>query len=344
MSTTQPLNWMHLSSCPLSDVGNVHSAMYRNMIVPYGIDDNNYIVIARCNSIYEFEKNYIICIYKYNIDTDQWIKMNDYNQVLNTSAYSAALNVNKQILFILVSKTLTEIKLDTCEINIHTINDAINQVNSTIFFGNNSLFLGDICSKSILKWNPITKTFTKFNDMYNNTNISHFGAIKNSKNDCFLLFGGVFWPNRTTSTDILELNVKTKQWNKLPISLPNQINEICCAIAINNRYVFLFGGYMYWRPCNYIYIYCLKDKTITPSKIKCPISGIFSAITVNNKIKDEKLVWGYVRKQWVNCKIDDHQFPPTYLMKLMHSYYLNEFIYLLDKLSKKHYKINSLDI
>eukprot|EP01084_Bolivina_argentea_P101849 182533_1 len=100
-------------------------------------------------------------------------------------------------------------------------------------------------------------------------------------------------------------------------------------MAINNKYVLLFGGCDNGIYYDDIYIYSIKYKTITKSKIKCPSEGIFKAITINDHSKDEKIVFGYVRHEWITCDIYDHYFPPNYLLKLIHSYYLNEFVYLL---------------
>ncbi len=98
--------------------------------------------------------------------------------------------------------------------------------------------------------------------------------------------------------------------------------NICCAGGINNKYVLLFGGYDDTdHYCDDIYIYSLKNKTIKKSKIKCPSKSQFSCLTVNDNIKDEKIVFGYVRKEWVICNVSNY-FLSYYLLKLIHSYYL----------------------
>ncbi len=71
---------------------------------------------------------------------------------------------------------------------------------------------------------------------------------------------------------------------------------------------------------------------------------MFSAITINNKIKDEKTIFGYIRKEWKRCNINKNYFIPFYLLKLIHSYYLNEYVLLLDRYTNKHYKIDTLHI
>eukprot|EP01084_Bolivina_argentea_P107832 192768_1 len=102
-------------------------------------------------------------------------------------------------------------------------------------------------------------------------NISSFAILYNHTNNCLLLFGGYDWDNRDYVDYILEFNMNTKQWNKLSVSLPIQMDRICCTMAINNKYVLLFGGRdNNWNKLDDIYIYSLKYKTIKESKIKCP--------------------------------------------------------------------------
>ncbi len=61
-------------------------------------------------------------------------------------------------------------------------------------------------------------------------------------------------------------------------------------------------------------------------------------------MKDEKTAFGFVRNTWKICDIYDHCFPPFYLFKIMHSYYLNEWVYSLNERSGQHYKMSALDI
>ncbi len=106
----------------------------------------------------------------------------------------------------------------------------------------------------------------------------------------------------------------------------------------------MFGG---WKQCSYydyIYVYCIKRQIITTSTIKCPAKSIFAGIVVNNTLKDEKCVFGYVRSVWTICQFSNYCTFPYYLFKMIHAYYLEEYIYLLDKITKKHYKMSTLEI
>eukprot|EP01084_Bolivina_argentea_P289891 497868_1 len=197
-----------------------------------------------------------------------------------------------------------------------------------------------------MKWDFKNKKMTKFSDTYKKKYIGDFGMVYNDKQNCLLIFGGYDVSDGFGFSDyILEFNITTKQWNKMPVSLPKPMARPGCTMAINNTYVLLFGGHEwshdYKGCCDDIYMYSIKKKTIQKSNIKCPSKSSYSCITVNDNIKDEKLVFGYVRDQWKMCSIDDHYFPPCYLLKIMHSFYLTEFVYCL---AEKHYKISTLDI
>eukprot|EP01084_Bolivina_argentea_P035969 66577_1 len=135
-------------------------------------------------------------------------------------------------------------------------------------------------------------------------------------------------------------------------------------MAVNNKYILLFGGYeddgmgFYMdmlagifggmsgigNTSDSIYVYSMKHKTVKLSEMKCPSKSVFKCVTVNDNNKDEKLIYGYLRNQWIICDINEQYFPPHYLIKLIHSYYLNEFVYLLDLHDKKHYKMSTSNI
>eukprot|EP01084_Bolivina_argentea_P220702 373989_1 len=323
MSTNQSTEkWIHLTAPPSKTV-----------ILPNGVDKNNYIVID-----WDWQSKKINCICKYNINTDKWTKINGCNDIENIPAFSAAVDTKNQVLFLSYKGYVTQIHLNNGNIHKNTYNVEANYVSgsSRSIIINNSLFVvGGIFNKTILKWNSESqnKTLVKVCDMYDKINMYGFEMVYANKYNYLLLFGardGYF----NYMNYILEFNMKTKQWNKLSLSLPQRVSSICCTMAINNKYVLIFGGF---HAYDNIYIYSLQHKTLKQSKIKCPSESTFCAITVNDNVKDEKLTFGYVRNQWKVCDMN-HYFPPYYLLKLIHSYYLNEFVYLLDKRRKKHYK------
>eukprot|EP01084_Bolivina_argentea_P086278 155944_1 len=93
--------WISVPSCPCTDI-----------IIPTGVDQNNYIVIDE-----KVLSSGINCIYKYNIDTNKWNKISGLNNIRNVSYFSAALDVKKQILYLIHSDSVRQIQLNNNNIN-----------------------------------------------------------------------------------------------------------------------------------------------------------------------------------------------------------------------------------
>eukprot|EP01084_Bolivina_argentea_P003529 6639_1 len=325
-----------------------------NCCIPTGIDKDNYIII----DVGSESNNKIKGFYQYDIANNKWTKMDipthDFECI--EYVYHSVLDRNKRILYIFgkggfklqYSMTISQLHLN----NNKCYNDKItlsiiDETKMGIMLNNSLIMLTGKFWDGILQYNTENKTFTKiYGRLYENESTKDFGVIYNKKSNSLLLFGGYVCSDRTFSDSILCINLKTKKLNKLPVSLPQKIANVHCTMAIRNRYVLIFGGITSKFPDVYsdnIYIYCMGSKTLRISSVKCPSKSMFKAITVNNEGKDEKTVFGYMRKQWNVCDIEDHSFPPFYLLKLIHSYYLNEIVYLLDISNNKHYKMSTLD-
>eukprot|EP01084_Bolivina_argentea_P207078 353396_1 len=254
MSTTHSaVKWSYLVSCPSNEVR-----------IPTGRDGNNYIVMDRI----------INCVYKYNIENDIWIKI-DFNNpekmttfstafstaldVKKQTAFSTALDVKKQILFLFTKHSIIQMTLDY---NYISNDNHKKDYSAHSIVINDSLFSISHGSNSILKWNSENKTLTEYSVMYNKIKLDDYAIIYNNKNHSLLLFGGWDWNIRDYVDHILEFNVKTKQWNKLPVALPREMGSLCCTMAFNNKYVLLFGGENNDEYYDDIYIYSLKHKTL----------------------------------------------------------------------------------
>eukprot|EP01084_Bolivina_argentea_P313315 542575_1 len=179
MSTNQSsITWTDLTACP-STIGG--------LVIPTGRDANNYIVID-----YKAGWTKINCIlYKYNIKSDKWIKK-DFNNTENVTNCFAALDIKKQILYLFIQNSVTQMTLDYN----HIRNDSHKKYlsSSTSIIANDSLFIiGGEYNNSILEWNSECKTFTKYSDMYNEIHLGDFAMTYNHKNNCILLFGGFDW-------------------------------------------------------------------------------------------------------------------------------------------------------
>eukprot|EP01084_Bolivina_argentea_P159877 278462_1 len=174
-ATESSTKWMDLTTCDC--VGT-------RISIATGMDKNNYICIDR-----SFLGDEIYCIYKYNIDIDKWTKIDGFNGVENISAFSATLDIKKQILFLCRQRCLTQIQLNNNHIrhDNHTTNPWASE---SIVVNNSLFFVGGHNNNSVLKWDSKKKTFIKWSDMYNKMHIGLFSVIYNNKNNCLLLFGG----------------------------------------------------------------------------------------------------------------------------------------------------------
>eukprot|EP01084_Bolivina_argentea_P281395 481459_1 len=158
-----------------------------SLIVPTGMDRNNYIIID-----YAYWQGKMNCIRKYDIDNDKWIKIDGFNNMENIPPYfSAALDVKKQILFLSRHGCVTQIQLNNNNISNHNYNNKRDDyLQSSSIAVNNSLFTIGAIHHSIFKWDLENKTFTKFSDMYNKMRFGSFSMIYNHKHNCLLFFGG----------------------------------------------------------------------------------------------------------------------------------------------------------
>eukprot|EP01084_Bolivina_argentea_P035972 66581_1 len=339
------LAWTSLEAPYTNNTNNLHV----RLAVPRGIDKNNYIVID-----VEFKRRNLRIkerlfknIFKYDTVTNKWTKIKLFDTECKLG--QCALDTKNQILYTKSGNSLTSISLDShSKGNKTKYKTSDTTIYSDIFFLGNSLFcMGGVTNQLIFQWNSEYKSFTEISKMYNNARLDSFGLVYLKKKHCLMLFGGYDYNTEQMQGDILEFEFKTKTWNKLLISLPmpDTLGDICCITVINERYVLIFGGEHLWGEFNdNIYIYSVEEKILRKSKIKCPSKSVFRAITVNDKMRDEKSVFGFVRKYWEICQINECYFPPYYLLRLIHTFYLVEQVYLLDIRANKHYKMSSLEI
>lgn len=62
-----------------------------------------------------------------------------------------------------------------------------------------------------------------------------------------------------------------------------------------------------------IFIYSVRDKAFTKSKMQCPMTGHIQSFAINDRMKDEIITLGYLRSRWKQCGMNNHLFPPQYL-------------------------------
>eukprot|EP01084_Bolivina_argentea_P249760 418259_1 len=154
MCANQFSTWMAITECPVTNYDN-------HIRIPTGIDKNNYIAIE--NEWWLLEES-VICIHKYDIDNNKWIKMDGVNNTEIISYCCTSFDVKKQILFLLNRDQLTQMQLNNTNIIQHCESNQYNEINLTtstkIISVNNSLFIiGGFGghNDSIWQWNVENK-------------------------------------------------------------------------------------------------------------------------------------------------------------------------------------------
>ncbi len=310
--------------------------------VPNGIKQRYFIVIIKDKGVYQYDFN-----------INGWNKYNSIGKVpddSNTNDYyfmSSAIDINSKTLYFLNSKK----SIIHSQINQNKKNKwNITKTPIKIGVGSQCVIIKD--GLHIIGGSNNNKDFG-YNQKLNKFDVMHsfkgfedgfcYHRIVSVNNNIFVFGGYDTWNDEVLDT-IHRYNIGDNLWHKLNVSLPKQLESFGCCTAINNQYILIFGGVDNIDECDEIYIFSLLNQEFTASKIKCPQKGHFQAIRIGDKLKDEMAVFGYIRCQWILSEISDHYFPPVYLLQLIHSYYLNEYIHLIHIDDGKHWKMSSLDI
>ena len=181
-------------------------------------------------------------------------------------------------------------------------------------------------------------------------NIRKFGIVRLKNANKMMVFGG--YDESGNATDqVCEYDAMDRKWRKLGVTLPGPLYNMGCATAVNDQYVLIFGGK---KPgtgffnayasaqTDDILIYSVRHQFFRKSSTKCPTKFKCQAIAVNDKMRDETCVFGFVRDTWQLKEIDDAIYPPRYLIKLIHKFYLNEYIHLFS--GWDHWRMDVFDI
>ena len=137
---------------------------------------------------------------------------------------------------------------------------------------------------------------------------------------------------------------KNNQWQTLKSRMPHRLSSFGCTKILYDQYLVILGGRSDDGKHDDIWLYSVRDMTFKKSNIKCPKKSAYRAFTINDRKRDEMTTFGYVRDRWKQCEIDNHLFPPRYLIGIMHKYYLNEEIHLFQRITGKHWRIDAVDI
>ena len=140
-------------------------------------------------------------------------------------------------------------------------------------------------------------------------------------------------------------DILTNEWNVLAHKLPKPLNSFGCTLIFNGQCVLLLGGWdgIMGAYCDDVCIDSISKGIFNKLTIKCPGKSPYQAFTIKDRRKDELLTFGWMKNEWRISAIDDHLFPPQYLIRIIYKYYVNEFIHLFGDLGG-HWKIDVFDL
>ena len=203
-----------------------------------------------------------------------------------------------------------------------------------IMINNEFHIIGGIANKHI-KYGPNDKKIQVLHDFSDVLDVNgiQFHQIVRVKNK-IILFGGFDtfdFPNDVDTVN--EYDIIADHWRKLNCKLPK-----ACS---GQQYVVLFGDMVdNDKEQNHVFMYSVIDETFKRSRIKCPFKGDCRAFAINDREKDDIVTVGFLRSRWIQSGMNEHLFPPQYLIQIICGYYWNECINLLEIGARNHFKID----
>ena len=79
-------------------------------------------------------------------------------------------------------------------------------------------------------------------------------------------------------------------------------------------------------------------------ELKCPQSQTYQAFAITERKKDHLITFGYIRSKWRKCRMQNHLFPPEYLIRIICGYYWNEWVHLFGRDDGAHYEIEVFEL
>ena len=304
-------------------------------------------------------------LFRYNSDTDRWNEQSIINKLPDNffrSVYDMIVPhpiamdpATNTLYFLNQKKSLAILKIaENDENNKWIIKDRMSNKIADgvegIVINNKYHLIGGIRYYQHLKYNEERQNIEVVHKMINNIKCIRYHRLVRIKNNVFM-FGGVNGFDGKHFDTINQYNASKNEWITLPQKMPNALYSFGCTKILDEKYVVLLGGYIayitdteQYGGSDDIWIYSVYDGTFRKSNTKCPLKATFRyAFTINNRKRDEIITFGYVRDKWRECNINNHLFPPQYLIKIMHKYYHNEWIHLFGCFGQ-HWNIDVFDI
>lgn len=337
------------------------SSNFRYFLKPLQISDTEFCIVppVRWPLGTQNDHKQFNGLYLYSTINDSWIEWIKYPDNLNIDSPASCIDYKLNIIYLYHSSgKLIKIFYKTKEIEL--ISNMINLDNPRLCLipdtNNSELHLiGGIINHKHLIFNEKEKKFKIYSSEFSRLpftgGFNGFGLLHIPNNNLLLLFGG-------HKDEIYSFNLLTKEWNKTAnkqYSIP-EINNFGYVMTLNQKYLILMGGLLPTNNSllipglnmddiklnNKIFIMDLNKRKWYQCKILTPsYSRSFRAIIMNNDNKQEIIVSGYIRFNLLKNIKNNKLFPPSYIIKLIQTWYKNEYLHLMEYSwhSKSHWKI-----
>ena len=167
----------------------------------------------------------------------------------------------------------------------------------------------------------------------------------------WILFGG--YRRGKCFDSIWFYDINDNSWNTSTTKLPKAIYEPACTTISNGNVVLILGGNSCNGRTNEIYMYHVKEGKCTKSRAKLPSDKLdyvleWKAVTWSHPINDNLLVNGWMKRIWKQCQMNEHLFPPQYLLKLIEQHSMTEMVDIFaartTTLTLRHYRMTAMQL
>ncbi len=297
-------------------------------------------------------------IYKYNINTNKWSRIFEYDADFTLILYSAAYDSQQQIVYVydqsvydsqpqIISfnlkskkmKSISKVSQSGCQFTQIWAGCKLHRIMNTYSAGGCHLAY----DSEAQKFKTISH-FEAFQLLYSHS------LIYLPKNKSIFSFGGVKRStvviDETVLSAIYRFSFDDSKWQQLSIEIPMKLLHVAVAATRNERYIILFGGDTFADQVDgdiftdNIFIYDTKKNTFTTSKVKCPLKSCFHALFMHDSIRDNVTSVGFVRDCFKRDEYIAMQPLPEYLIKIIVGYFCREQIYLIERFKGTQWKID----
>eukprot|EP01084_Bolivina_argentea_P284062 486699_1 len=151
----------------------------------------------------------------------------------------------------------------------------------------------------------------------------------------------------------------TNKWSDIHMELPYELRDFGVSLTTDERYIIITGGkqkmnFEHIPRQNYrnnffwtqnIYLIDLKEMKLLKSDMVIPKCTGCNSIIVNDKRKDELVVYGFIRQCWNEYDIGLDNLPPKYIVKLIGLRYCIQYLHVLEYYGgQSHWRISIDDI